>query len=137
MTDQAELFSTRMAGRALEVRSPRDWMARWSCDQWQLGVTGQKRENTSCGSGSRYGSSRDTSGGFFMSQQPHGSPGGSLVPTHWLNNAGKLSLLTGLFHNLRKRRKRRESSWGRDTPHSLPLGLLLTLTFRHLSPAGS
>lgn len=44
MTDQAELFSTRMVGRALEVRSPKDWMARWGCDQWQLGVTGQKRK---------------------------------------------------------------------------------------------
>lgn len=63
-----------------------------------------------------------------MSQQPQGSPGESLVPTHWPNNAGKLTLLTGLFHNLRKRRKRREGSWGRYTPHSLPLGLLLTLT---------
>lgn len=60
-------------------------------------------ENTSCGSGSRYGSSRDTSGGFFKrASSPHGCPGVSLVPTPWLNNAGKLTLLTGLFHSLRQ-----------------------------------
>lgn len=121
----------------MEVRSPRDWMARWGCDQWQLGVTGQKWKTPLVGLDPDMAPAETPWEASLGASSPTGSPGGSLVPTHWLNNAGKLSLLTGLFHNLRKRRKRREGSWGRDIPHSLPLGLLLTLTFRYLSPAGS
>lgn len=105
MTYQAESFSTTKVGRALEVRCPRDWMATWGCDQRQLGVTGQKWKAPLVGLGPDTAPAETPLEASLRASSPHGCPGVSLVPTHWLNNAGKLTLLTGLFHSLRKEEK--------------------------------
>lgn len=92
-------------------------------------------ENTSCVSEFRYGSSRDTSGGFFKrASSPHGCPGVSLVPTPWLNNAGKLTLLTGLFHNLRQEEKEEGGLLGKGHS-SLPSPRPSSPSNSDLSPA--